>query len=454
MKNSPKVIDARLLTVALFSALLVVLLVQHTSWLNGPTYWKWQWRQLDALYSYPLLLLATLPFIAGHWLHLRGKLAIVTPLLLVMATFFLLQLVALGTQSDPFSLGRIAWIVEHPYMTSFYNDAQTFTGLREWLGNYPDRMSLFHLHSQNKPPGPILYYVLMIKLFGGAASQVGGILVGILATLAIPATYLLIRTIGGSQSGAFWGASFLALCPGPVLFFPEFDQLYPLLTCAVIVLWVVALKRNHLGLASAFGVALFMLTFFSFGLLVIGLFLVLLTLNFLLADPRRHIQRVAVQAGMGLSVVVLGYVVLWLFTGFDPLATFSSALQNQEHLAAVWQRPYPQTIVFDLTDFALGTGWISFLLAGLFLARHRSSPLQSHELRMAICCLGQIVFIGVAGLIPTETARVWIFLMPLLMFPVGEELVRWSSKTRAAVFGCMWLLLAAIHQNLVFISPT
>ena len=175
---------------------------------------------------------------------------------------------------------------------------------------------------------------------------------------------------------------------------------------------------------------------------------------FLLADPRHHIQRVAVQASMGLFVVVIGYVVLWLSTGFDPLATFASALQNQERLAAAWQRPYPQTIVFDLTDFAMGTGWISFLLAGLFLARHRSSPLQSHELRMAICCVGQILFVGVAGLIPTETARVWIFLMPLLMFPVGEELVRWSNKTRATVFGCMWLLLAAIHQNLVFLSLT
>jgi hypothetical protein len=114
MKNFLKYTDMRLLAVALCSALLAFLLIQHTSWLNGPPYWKWTYRQLDALSSYPLLLLATLPFIAGQWLQLRGKLPIVIPLLLVMATTLLLELVALGTQLDPFSLSHISWVVEHP----------------------------------------------------------------------------------------------------------------------------------------------------------------------------------------------------------------------------------------------------------------------------------------------------------------------------------------------------
>ncbi len=71
---------------------------------------------------------------------------------------------------------------------------------------------------------------------------------------------------------------------------------------------------------------------------------------------------------------------------------------------------------------------------------------------MAVFCVLQIVIVGVLGLIPAETARVWIFLMPLLMFPVGEELARWSTKAKVTVFACLWLILAAIHQNLVFIG--
>ncbi len=285
MKSVFNRIDPRQLTVGLLSGTLVLLLIQHTSWLNGPAYWKWPWRRLDALGTYPLLLSATLPFVAGFWLQMRRKLPIVIPLLLVMATFLLLQFAALGTQSDPFSLDRISWIVEHPYITSYYNDAKTFTGFKDWLGSYPDRMPSFHLHSQNKPPGPILYYVLMRTLFGESASQAGGILIGVLSALAIPATYLFIRTMGGSQDGAFLGAGFLSFCPGLVLFFPEFDQLYPLPVCAVAVLWFSALRKNHPGYAAAFGAALFVLTFFSFGLLVVGFFLVLLTLNFLMKNP-------------------------------------------------------------------------------------------------------------------------------------------------------------------------
>ena len=452
MKSVLSHIDARQLTVSLLTASFAILLIQHTSWLNGPSYWKWPWRQLDALGTYPLLLLATLPFIVGQWLQIRGKLSVVIPLLLIMTSFLFLQFAALGTQSDPFSFSRISWIVEHPYITSYYNDAKSFTELREWLGSYSERMPFFHLHSQNKPPGPILYYVLMLNLFGNSASYIGGLLIGILASLVIPATFILIRTLGGSQNGAFHGASYLSLCPGLVLFFPEFDQIYPLLICAVTIFWIIALKRNHLGFAAAFGAALFTLTFFSFGLLVIGFLLALLTLNFLLENPRRNIRYIVIQVIMGLSVMIIGYVVLWLITGYDPLATFLKALQNQARLAAAWQRPYPQTILFDFTDFALGTGWISFLIVGFYLGRHRSANMQDYKLRMAAFCLLQIFIVGVLGLIPAETARVWIFLMPLLMFAVGEELAHWTTKARITVYACLWLILSAIHQNLVFIG--
>ena len=41
--------------------------------------------------------------------------------------------------------------------------------------------------------------------------------------------------------------------------------------------------------------------------------------------------------------------------------------------------------------------------------------------------------------------------MPVLMFPIGHELARWSPRTSAAVFCCLWLVLAAVHQNLAFI---
>ena len=54
------------------------------------------------------------------------------------------------------------------------------------------------------------------------------------------------------------------------------------------------------------------------------------------------------------------------------------------------------------------------------------------------------------GLIPAETARVWIFMMPIVMIPVGLELALWSFRPCLAVYVCLWFLMVAICQNMVF----
>lgn len=447
MKN----LNFRLLSVALLTTGIALLLVGHADWLNGPEYWKWPWQKLDSSESLPLLLLAVLPFFGGQWFRVRTQVPVVLPLLLIMAASIALQIAALGLQSQPFALDRISRIVEHPTATSYYFDALEVDDLGEWLSTYDDRMLTFHLHSMNKPPGPILYYLLMLELYGDFAALMGGLLIGFIAVLAIPATYRLILVLGGSEDGAFLGASFLALSPGFVLFFPEFDQLYPIITCVLTLSWVTALRKERWRHGIAFGLVLFVLTFFSYGLLVIGAFLMFLTLAFVTEGPRERIWVVISQTSMGLATVVLAYSVLKGMTGFSAVNTFFSALESQKLLAQHLARPYPQTIFFDLTDFAMGTGWISFLLVLFYFHRHKSTSLGNSEVRTGAFCVLQILVVAIAGLIPTETARVWIFLMPLLMFPIGEELSRWSPKASNAVFACLWLLLVLVHQNMVFI---
>src|SRR6185369_17738168 len=144
-----------------------------------------------------------------------------------------------------------------------------------------------------------------------------------------------------------------------------------------------------------------------------------------------------------------GYAVLWILTGFDAAATFRTALENQARLAAVFDRPYPQTIIFDLTDFALGTGWISFLIAGFYFARlGKTAPAN---IDLAFPALIQFVVVAATGLLAAETARVWLFMVPLLMIPVGAELARWNGRERLIAFACLSFLTGAIIQNMTFI---
>jgi len=349
---------------------------------------------------------------------------------------------------------RIALVVEDPIITSYFTDALGFTGLADWLGNYPDRMSEFHLHSINKPPGPILYYASFLQWFEPRpAAFFGGLGVGVLAAACGPATFILMRRLGAPSDAAFHGASYAALCPGLVLFYPEFDQVYPLLAVLLLASWVLALERDRGRWSACFGAVLTAVAFTSYGLLVLGAFAFGYTVLFCIRDPKppRRVSVATRHVAIGLGTTACAYALLHALTGFDPFSTLSTAIENQARHAATLGRPWPATIPFDLLDFALGTGWLSFLLIGQRLARWRRGTPQKLDW-VVLLCLGQVLLVAVAGLIPSETARVWLFMLPLFMLPVGLELSRWGSGGRMMVYGCLWGLLVLTSQNLMFLG--
>ena len=146
------------------------------------------------------------------------------------------------------------------------------------------------------------------------------------------------------------------------------------------------------------------------------------------------------------------YAALYLGTGYDPIATFGVALENQARHSATLGRPWPATVLFDLTDFALGTGWMSFLLVFFWFRRRWGQRPVLYSDWMARLAVAQLGLIAIAGLIPVETARVWAFLLPLFVLPVGLELSQWSLAARGSVYVALWALVVLIGQNLVFLG--
>ena len=69
----------------------------------------------------------------------------------------------------------------------------------------------------------------------------------------------------------------------------------------------------------------------------------------------------AVTERIALGTLVAIYLPLDLVIGFNAIAVFRTALVEQgKHLSSL-VRPYPRTILFDLTDFALGAAWIRII---------------------------------------------------------------------------------------------
>jgi len=449
-------VRARLVTI--FSIVAVALVYLHVKGMNGPGYFPWEWQRLPALPSFALIAAGMLPFCAGQYLYARRPRRVWLPVLSVSASTLALQIVCAALYNPPFDVHRISDVVESPSATGYYTIASDlFDGshagpLRDWLPAYPALMASFPSHGQTKPPGPVLYYYAFINLFGRgtAAALAGGALVGLLAAAGVVCTFLLLDVLLENSAAAFHGASFFALCPGLLLFFPEFDQIYPIFTAAMLTSWSLALKRRSIAYAAAFGAAVSVAIFWSYSLLLLGLFLAAYTLAGLATDRATRLGSVAAYAAGAVLIVCASYAVLWLATGFDAVGTFRAAVANQARLLPALRRPYPQTIFWDLFDFALGTGWISGLLVVFWL--HRSALGTGRSRLIAFLALGQIAAVAIIGLLQTETARVWIFMMPLVMIPIGLELQEWTARGRFAVYACLALVVAAIHQNMLFLG--
>jgi len=92
-------------------------------------------------------------------------------------------------------------------------------------------------------------------------------------------------------------------------------------------------------------------------------------------------------------------------------------------------------------------------LAALALLRMlRAKEPQDERALWTIVAFAQPLIVALTGLLATETARVWIFLTPLLAFPAGRELARLSPPARVAVYAMAWLLLVLIRQNMFFVA--
>ena len=440
------------------TAVLAALVWNHVTGINGPAYWRWPWRAYRGLTPYAVLLAAAVPTFLAEMVFAPPRRGTLPALLLMMTTVLGFEVAVRGMDTEPFSWTRVTAIVEEPGTTGYFTHARAFVrsgeSVRDYLRAYTGRMAGLSLHAQNKPPGAILFYVPFIRATGteDAAALAAGLAVAALATLGVPAAYVLVRELTGDPAAAFHAAAFLSLCPGLVLFLPESDQYYPIYTAAFVVSWALALRTGWFRYAVAFGLVFSLACFQTFNLLVLGGFIAGYSVWFVAFRGRGAWPVVIRQAAAVAATCLAVYAGLGWWSGYNPIRTILTGVANHNQDMPATHRVWPGTVPFDLADFALGTGWVSVVLTlYYFLDAGRRRSWRDERFWLVPLCVAQPVLVALLGVLQGETARVWIFMFPLLMVPVGLELTRWSRRMRMTAFGSLWLLTALLAQNMVFV---
>lgn len=447
-KTSPQVIIMKVAAVVACAAMADFGLRAQWSWLNGPAYWKWPYQNLDAGKVYFWFALAALPTLAGAWLGVWRPSRHWPALGLMMLGLFGLQLANLAVQTDLGPVQRAGRIVGDVYATGYFDSALLWHHSGARLDQYVEMMPRFAFHARTKPCGLVLIHVPFFSLpTPEAAKQTAAVAWLIASLLSVPATYLFIKRFN-DRTAALLGAAMIALAPGMVGFAVMFDPIYPALTAAMILTWDSALTKQRDRDAVIFGLVLAAVVLLVNNLLILGALLAAMTVW--RWRQGAELRKLARLAAVALQTVFSICLVIGVTTGYSVIEAFHATLQAQAKSLGLLNRPWRQTVFFDLYDFAWAGSWVVVLLTGFALC----GALKQCGKRAAVLVmlgLGQIVLTAVTGLLQTETMRVWLFLLPLLLLPASLELARWPRWAKAVALAAVWWMCVSVNQHFVLI---
>jgi hypothetical protein len=325
--------------------------------------------------------------------------------------------------------------------------------MRPWLAGFHE--ATLRLHSSTHPPGPILYYYALLQVAGPAAALLGGCLVGLLGSAGVAAIYAFSGLWTSDRRIRITVAAVYALAPATILFFPEFDQVYPLFAMGLVASWVKALDEDERW-APVFGALLWLSSLFAYQLVTLGAFVAPYGIYALVrswGDRSRRWRLVRVGAA-ALGVFVGLHLILHVATGYRPVDSFLRALHNQKQHSLGFERgrPYLDCVLLDPYDFLIGAGMCALPLVLMYGARaFREFSIGRRDIVLSALGLSTILVVDLTGLLRAETARVWIFLQPLLLVPAGLALATLSRKERGAVVWVQWLRVVALKCRMWFI---
>lgn len=412
--------------------------------------WEWAWRNLDVLKTAFLL---AVPLLVLAWVLWRNdKGARVGPLLAVLVLCNL-ALQILQMAAGPEGLHILPKIVASSKDTSYFTDALAIQRVPQWLAHFHQQN--LHNHAMTHPPAPILYYYVFVKMFGTATgSLAGAYTIAVAASLGVLMVYAFSALWTADRQSRLVVAAFYALVPAIVAFFPEFDQIYPIFAMAMILFWVRALDGG-VRYAVLLGLLLFACLFSAYNLLTVGAFLAYYTLYWLWRQEWAlpSWKSLVLRACVVLAACAGVYLLLWIATGYNPVLAFRKALSNQARIAAHLRRSHIRCAIYDPYDFLLGTGFVALPI--LFFYCWRNVPRfnwKRIDLVLTAIGLATVLTIDLSGVLRAETARVWLFLQPLAIVPVGLELARLRWPWIVAAFAVQWWILVCVVSRMSFIA--
>ena len=349
-------------------------------------------------------------------------------------------------------LNRLAQIVNNPTANSYFADALKITDLHLFLKNYLTNIPTLLLHSQVHPPGPIVLFYLTnitgLKLHLNPPLFSAFVVAFLASCTAIP-VYFLAKEFY-SEAVARIAVLLCPLIPAMLFFIPLLDVIYGFFFISIILFYTLGdkNKKSIYFILSGFIWALSL--FFSWLFLLVPL--VLLILLFLLYFSKNEkqkklfsFQNLLKTNGYFLLTAILFWLIYWLIFGYNIYDLYRATMIYHHDFLAT--RSYKIWLFLNLFDFFVFLG-IPLALVYLFgLGKEITNLIQKKLINVPFWLFTlTIIILDLTGKNRSETARIWLFLMPLALIPIANYIFQTKNKN-VIVFLVIFLLLL---QLLIF----
>jgi hypothetical protein len=423
-------------------------------WLRVPAGPSWADVLLTGAAVMTYAVLAALGMRALQKKESRGREALV--LLGLLGASVAIQLILPGGAPVGYGLTRWAVVLHSPGSSGYYTVARRQIGdTRRFLADYPDWIRHQDaLHVGTHPPGLFLVEHGLLRLMetqpGLArlvldhlpepvvqgfrmigpvppADRAAIALTAALTWLACAATvaplYLLARA-NLSAPAAWASAALWPLVPSTILFQPDADTAFPLLSTTALALAAQAGRtggRRGVLLAALAGVVLAIGMMFTLAFLPVGLVVAIILAS---SSEATRSLRAGLIAATGAGFLVLTFA-FWAITRANPFVIWWWNQRNHARFYVEFSRSYRAWVVVNLLELAVALGLPATLGAIIGFLSIRQAP------RAAWAALAVLILLDLSGRNLSEVARLWLPLMPPLLTASGLGLTRLGGGPKA-----------------------
>jgi hypothetical protein len=310
----------------------------------------------------------------------------------------------------------LAFTGEYPHGVGQVGDIPSF------LHEFPQRLASLPSHASGHPAGVMVLYALGARVWPGLdGAALLTVAIGCLGVL--PVAGLARDELG--EDGRRWALALWVLSPMTVLYTAtSADAVFAVALAGAALAAHRGLVRRSWAWTLAGGALLWVGSMLTYAAALLLVFLLVRAAGRLRSEPGWVLGWAA-----GTAATVLGLAgLLWLATGYDPVAAVRATHAAYQAAPGSAGRPYLPWLVGDPIAFGgmLGIPLFAALVAGAAVVVRRRAW-TGFDAAVLACLLAASSW----GFSRGEVERIFLFLVPLALVPVVRQLLRWRARLPA-----------------------